>query len=496
MLHRLYAGLYAAELYALQHMRLVRPDELFDRVEEWQELSAFVVEPSRLGVVWGPRRAGKSVLLAALAEAAGGLYFEAVRQDPAMSLADIGRVVGVRVGVGAVQYATWAEAIEGLLSVPNCPVVVLDEFGYLCEASPELPSVIQRAIDRTRRTKQTVAAPQCRLVLCGSAVAQISHLLDRDQPLFGRAQLAQVVNAFDFRTAAAYWGLAKTPRLAVLVHAALGGLPGYRDVVTESPSSLAAFDDWMTSRLLTPASPLLEEDSLLLQASGLTANVYRSILTAVARGDSTPTGISSRTGRPASALARPIERLTEAGLLVQVADPIRARRSRYELADPFLSFHDAIIRPNRTRIRRRQQRRVWAESEATWNSQIVGPHFERLCREATLLHSDEFGLDTVASVGSTAVPDAKGRRSYELDLVALGVSGDIIAIGEAKHTASTRGPADLERLDHIRGLLPAPTREGCRLLLFSDSGFDRNLVRSASGRPDVELIDVARLYGS
>ena len=476
-------------------MRLLRPDDIFDRVDEWNELSAFVSESSRLGVVWGPRRAGKSVLLAALAEAAGGMYVEAVRQDAALSLADIGRVVGERVGVGMVRYGTWSDAIEGLLSLANCPVVVLDEFGYLCEASPELPSVIQRLIDRGRRGKQGTAKAASRLVLCGSAVAQISHLLDRDQPLFGRAQLAQVVDAFDFRTAAAYWGLARNPRLAVLVHATLGGLPGYRDVVSEGPSALADFDEWMTTRVLTPASPLLEEDILVLQASGLSANVYRSILTAVARGDRTPTGISSRTGRPATALARPIERLTEAGLLIQVPDPVRARRSRYELADPFISFHDAIIRPNRTRIRRRQQRVVWSENQATWNSQIVGPHFERLCREATLLYGAEFGLASTVSVGATSIADAKGRRSHELDLVAIGPSGGILAIGEAKHTTMARSPADLERLEHIRGLLRSSDGQQCRLLLFSANGFERNLVRTASTRTDVELIDVARLYG-
>jgi uncharacterized protein len=472
-----------------------RPDDIFDRADEWAELTAFVNEPSRLGVVWGPRRAGKSVLLAALAEAAGGLYVEAVRQDAALSLTDIGVAVGARAGVGPVRYGTWSEALDGLLSLPNCAVVVLDEFGYLCEVSPELPSIIQRAIDRGRRSKAANTNPHTRLVLCGSAIAQISHLLDRDQPLFGRAQLAQVVDAFDFRTAASYWGLAKNPRLAVLVHATLGGLPGYRDVVTDSPTSLDDFDEWITSRVLTPASPLLEEDTLVMQSSGLTANVYRSILTAVARGDRTPTGIASRTGRTATALARPIERLTEAGLLIQVPDPVRPRRSRYELADPFISFHDAIIRPSRTRIRRRQQRVVWMESEATWKSQIIGPHFERLCREATLRYGLEFGLQSVADVGATSIADAKRRRSHELDLVATTSSGDIIAIGEAKYTSTPRGPADLERLEHIRSLLPSATDRQSALLLFSANGFDRNLVRSASTRSDIELIDIARLYG-
>ena len=101
----------------------------------------------------------------------------------------------------------------------------------------------------------------------------------------------------------------------------------------------------------------------MLQASGLEANIYRSILTAVARGDKTPSGVASRIGRPASALARPFDKLTEAGLLDRIADPLRSRRSRYELADAFLVFHDAIIRPNRTRLRRRAQAEVWAEAE-------------------------------------------------------------------------------------------------------------------------------------
>jgi uncharacterized protein len=474
-------------------MSLQRPGGLFDRSAEWAELARFLDDPSRLGVVWGPRRAGKSVLLAALAEAAGGLYLEAVRQDPELSLGDIGRVVGVRAGVGPVKYATWSDAIDGLIALPNCSVVVLDEFGYLCEASPELPSIVQRAIDTSRQS----GGAANRLILCGSAVAQIAHLLDRDQPLFGRAQLAQVIDAFEFRTSAAFWGLNDNPQLAVLVHAALGGLPGYRDVVTDGPTSLSEFDEWVTGRVLTPASPLLEEDTLLLESSSLSANVYRSILTAVARGDRTPTGISSRTGRPASSLARPIERLTDAGLLLQIPDPLRARRSRYELADPFIAFHDAIIQPNRTRIRRRQQQAVWLESDATWRSQVIGPHFERLCRDAISHYGAEFGVPSSASVvGSTAVADAKGRQGHELDVIATTSAGSVAAIGEAKHTTSQRGMADLDRLDHIRTLLPTPSDRACRLLLFSANGFERHLVRTAAARTDVELVDVKRLYGA
>ena len=477
-------------------MRFDKPTFIFDREPEWAELSSFISAHSRLGVVWGPRRAGKSVLLSAAAEEAGGLYYEAVRQDPALSLADIGRTVGKRLGAGPVMYRDWDEALSSLLTLPNCPVVVIDEFGYLCEASPELPSVVQRVIDTSRRAGGITGqrAPS-RLIICGSAVARLSHLLDRDQPLFGRAQLAQVIDAFDFRAAARFWGVADLPALAVQLHAVVGGLPGYRDVVVDAPRSIGTFSKWIIERVIAPSSPLLEEDALVLQASGLEANIYRSILTAVARGDQTPSGVASRIGRPASALARPFDKLTEAGLLDRIADPLRSRRSRYELADAFLVFHDAIIRPNRTRLRRRAQAEVWAEAEPTWHAGIVGPHFERICRQATFHYPREFGFGGVAAVGSTVVADPVARRNHELDVVATRSDGQIVAIGEAKHTAASRGIQEVERLAAIRALLPNPDDRDCVLAVFSANGFTPELVKTASERQDVELIDLNRLYG-
>ena len=57
------------------------------------------------------------------------------------------------------------------------------------------------------------------------------------------------------------------------------------------------------------------------------------------------------------------------------------------------------------------------------------------------------------------------------------------------------GVRELRRLEHLRGLLPA-ARVGSppKLLLFGRSGFSAELAAEAAGRPDVELIDLERLY--
>lgn len=473
-------------------MRLERPESLFDRGSEWTELANFAAAPAQFGVVYGPRRAGKSTLVSALAEASGGIYYEAARQDAGLSLAEIGEIAGRVAGLPPVAFNAWTDALDTLLSLPDTPVVILDEFGYLAEVTPSLPSLVQRALDRRRRT----GAKGPHLIVCGSSIAQLSRLLDRDQPLFGRAQLSLVVDAFDHRTAAAFWGVDRDPDLAFLVHAVLGGLPGYRDVVIAPPDTIAGFDEWITSTVVSPSSPLLEEDALILGAAGLEAIPYRSILASVARGDRTPTAISSRTGRPAPSLARPVESLVRAGLLRRVVDPLRPRRSRYELADPFLAFHDAIIRAERTRIRRRQQADVWRERQATYRSRVLGPQFERLCRETTERFPGDLGIDPPALVGATVLADPTLRSGLEIDVLAVDAAGQVIAIGEAKYATAPRTNADFARLERARELLPGGrVRDDCRLLLFAAAGCDVAATRLAARRADLEIVDLARTYG-
>ncbi len=70
----------------------------------------------------------------------------------------------------------------------------------------------------------------------------------------------------------------------------------------------------------------------------------------------------------------------------------------------------------------------------------------------------------------------------------------ITAIGEAKGALTPMDIPQLERLEHLRGLLPS-ARVGAlpRLLLFARSGFTTRLAEIERMRDDVELIDIARL---
>jgi hypothetical protein len=106
-------------------------------------------------------------------------------------------------------------------------LVVIDELPFLSKTSPALPSIIQRELGPggSGRTSSV------RLVLCGSAMSVMGGLLAGQAPLRGRASLELVVQPFQYRESAEFWGITD-PRLAILVHAIVGGTPAYRHEFT------------------------------------------------------------------------------------------------------------------------------------------------------------------------------------------------------------------------------------------------------------------------
>ena len=62
---------------------------------------------------------------------------------------------------------------------------VLDEFPYLADTDPALPSVIQKFWD-----SGAAHAGNLKLLLCGSIISQMQELLAERNPLYGRKTLA------------------------------------------------------------------------------------------------------------------------------------------------------------------------------------------------------------------------------------------------------------------------------------------------------------------
>ncbi|MFG2563567.1 ATP-binding protein [Streptomyces sp. NPDC048496] len=486
-----------------------KPSDMFDRDYEWAALQRFIIDPqagATLGVVSGRRRQGKTFLLDAACRAAGGFYFGATEATDAESLRRISAALTEHSRPASpYHFATWAEAIDALLALgQERPVpVVIDEFPYLVKANPELPSLFQEAL-RPLRDQRT--ASRSRLLLCGSALSFMGRLLAGNAPLRGRAGLDLLVRPLDHRLAADFWEITD-PRLALQVHAVVGGTPAYRREFArgDSPSGPDDFDSWVTRTVLNPETPLFREARYLLaeEPDLRDTTLYLSVLAAVAEGNATRGGMAGYLERKATDIAHPINVLEDAGLLHRDADVFRENRPTYRIAEPLIAFYHAIMRPVWDQLERPgNAARVWQASRRRFTSNVLGPHFEQVCRDWALHHADPDSLGGLpARVGHGVVHDTKARTGYEVDVAAIGIAdgtkAPLLAIGEAKWN-DTMGIAHLERLRHIRDLVTQAGRYDTahtRLLCFSGAGFNDKLRAAAEASPDVQLIDLAQLYG-
>jgi len=489
---------------------LDRPSDMFDREREWLALSRFVQDGTpgaTLGVVSGRRRQGKTYLLDALAGTTGGFYFAATEGTAAESLRQIGAALTERLGTTVpIRPKDWHEVVDLLLALgDDGPLpVVIDEFPYLVQAEPSLPSIIQAALGPRRAER---LRSRTRLLLCGSALSFMGGLLSASAPLRGRAGLELVVQPFDHRTAAEFWQLTD-PGLAVRVHAVVGGTPAYRRefVRGDTPEDLGDFDDWIVRTVLDPASPLFREPRYLLteEAASRNPGLYHAVLAAVASGSATRGAIASYLGRPATDINHPLTVLEDIGLLSREADAFRSNRSTYRITEPLITFYHAVMRPLWGQLERPgAAARVWGVSRSRFESQVLGPHFERLCRAWAL--SDAAGdrlLGGVVPATSAAgvVNDPDAHRTHEADVVVTGAgsgseSRAVLSIGEAKW-GTVMGMAHLDRLRHLRTLIAASGRHdvsGARLACYSGAGFTPDL-RAAAEAGEVDLIGLADLY--
>jgi uncharacterized protein len=493
---------------------LVKPRHVIDRDREWKLLTDFVDDPSpaiRLGIVSGRRRHGKSYLLRALTEAVGGLYITAIREEGRLpALQRFTEAIAAHAGLrpGTLRLTDWHQVLTNALDVVTrqaaTPVLVIDELPYLLQHSPEVPGILQHLYDEYQHGGSGTGA---RVILCGSAMSVMHELLSGTKPLRGRAVVDLRLGAFDYRSSREFWNI-EDPLTALHVHAVLGGAPGYRPIASR-PAPGEGFDRWLTSTLLDPGRAVYsrtETEYLLREDPRITQHtLYYDILTAIAHGATTPTKIGSALARQRNAVTHPLDVLESTGYVRREQDILRPRHPVITLTDPIIRFNQLIALPQAAAIEQGFAEEAWKASTPTFNSKILGPHFEDLARAWTgqFAHTVLPG-GLPGPIGTTEVSDPAARTKHEVDVLALAPGqrpqapgARIALLGEAKATAARRGTGDLERLEHIRGLL---SEQGYNttdtiLVLYSLHGFYPDLANLAAHRADLLLVDLPALYG-
>lgn len=452
-----------------------------DRIEEIARLTnALSKEKSSLVVVYGHRRLGKSTLIKRVL-ADSDVYFLADRSEGEHQRTLLAKVVAqIFPDFEKLTYPDW----ESLFRAVNYRTekrftLCLDEFPYLVEQSPELPSVLQKLADE----KQL----KYNLVLCGSSQNMMYGMfLDSTAPLYGRAD--EIMKLMPIRLPFIQEALPLDAVGAVEEYAVWGGVPRYWEL-RENRNSLS---DALWHNILSVNGTLYEEPIKLFQDDVKDIVKTSTIMSYIGSGANRLSEIASRCNEPATNLSRPLKKLIDLGFLEKDVpfgiDEKNAKKSLYKIADPFMAFYYQFVVPNRSFIELGRKLPL-EQALATHFSEYVSMHWEKICRDAVtgnMVNGIVYGK-AKRWWGSVLNEDKKAEQ-VEFDVMAESLDKKYLLVGECKWTNQENGKQLTTELLRKANLLPFANNYTIVPMLFLKNTPKDDAGNSMSPEDVIELI--------
>ena len=418
-----------------------------DRIGETARLrDALSREKSSLVVVYGRRRLGKSTLIKRVLSDRD-VYFIADRSEGQHQRTLLAKVIAqVFSDFDKLTYPDWESMFRAVnYRADKRFTLCLDEFPYLVEQSPELPSVLQKIVDE----KQL----KYNLVLCGSSQNMMYGLfLDSTAPLYGRAD--EIMRLAPIRLPYIQEALGLDATAAIEEYSVWGGVPRYWEL-RESRSSL---DDAMWHNILSGNGALFEEPIKLFQDDVKDIVKTSTIMSYIGTGANRLSEIAGRCDEPATNLSRPLKKLIDLGFLEKDIpfgiDEKNAKKSLYKIADPFMAFYYQFVVPNRSFIELNRRLPI-DQALNTHFSEYVSMQWEKMCRDAVtgnLVNGVVYGK--AKRWWGSVLNEAKKAEQVEFDVVAESIDKKYLLVGECKWTTQENGKQLTAELLRKAKLLP------------------------------------------
>ena len=407
-----------------------REKELGILQNNWEQ----TVEQSRMTVLTGRRRIGKTTLLIKSAEDSGQtlLYLYVSKDNERVLTAKFQEAAEHLLGLKVFgRMETFAQFLEQLLRFgqQNHFTLVFDEFQNFLKVNPAIPSHIQDLWDRYHQNSKV------NMVACGSIYNMMHKIFDNeDEPLYGRQDCR--LNMQPFRISVLKKILYDhnpkyTSEDLLCLYALTGGVAKY---VAWLMDAKATTKSKMLRWVCQAASPYLSEGSeLIMSEFGKEYTNYLSILQLIASGMTTQSEIDSVIGKNTGAY---LDNLEEDYSYICHKQPMFSkpggRNTRWQLEDCFLRFWFRFIMRNQALVEMERNDLLLEIIENDYE-QYSGLVLEQYFRQKWMEE------ERVTLVGNYW--DRKGMN--EIDMIALNDIDKTATVAEIKRQRRKFSPKEL-----------------------------------------------------
>ncbi|GHV04321.1 ATPase [Spirochaetia bacterium] len=394
--------------------------QFYNRTREIEELSRIrelaFTDHSRMTVITGRRRIGKTSLIMKANEKTPTAYLFVGRKDEAAICGEfteiISKALNTFIPEGIHRFQVLFQSLMELATRQPFTLVI-DEFQEFLNINPSVYHDMQHLWDQYKDRSRM------HLILCGSVYSFMQRIFqDSQEPLFGRADTIIKISAFDLVTIKKILKDHR-PRYSndelLALYAFTGGIPKYMEMFCDNskqnPDGLSI--PGMINFMIRDNSPFIEEGKyLLIEEFGKNYGVYFSILDAVAGGRNTQPEIAAALGD--KSIGGQIKRLIEDYNILVRHRPILAAEGtqavRYEIADNFLQFWFNYLDRYRSMIEIKNftgLRSIIKADYTTYSGKILERYFRQQLAESR----------NYRDIGSWW--ESRGDNQNEIDIVAL-----------------------------------------------------------------------------
>lgn len=396
---------------------------------------AYEKDKSQMIVIYGRRRVGKTCLLQKFIKDKKHTYFLCTRGNEIEQIRLLSGFIAENMGDVAVAqspFSDWHTLFMYLQSKIGDKrfVLVIDEFPYLINANPAVPSIFQKYWD------EYLSGTNIMLVLCGSSISMMEReVLTYKSPLYGRRTGQWKVEPMMFEESLDLFPQKIDIEDAVRIYSITGGIPFY---LTELDLEKSAVDN-ILENVARKGRMLYEEGEFLVREELREPLTYFSILSAISAGNTKQTRIADNIGMASTALPRYLSTLERLGFIeknMPVTDYSRSKKTVYRIKDNFVNFWFSFIYPYKSYIEEGNYLRYKEVLDRAFNKHVsfVFEDISRdLIRKQGGANKLPFDFTKIGMWYGHYRDTATGmRKEVEIDIVALDDDTNTIAFIECK----------------------------------------------------------------
>ncbi len=452
-----------------------------NRIQELNFLEkTFKEKKARFVIMYGRRRIGKTELLRQFSRNKKHLFFSSDLSSEQEQLKQFSEKIFQLTRESFLEtqsFNSWESLLRYIFDylVLNTPLIIIDEFPYLCISNPALPSIVQKIWDEKGQRTNVF------LILCGSYMNFMEkEILGNKSPLFGRRTGQMVLEPLSYEELESFFPN-YTEEEIISTYGILGGTPAYLQRFKDSKSVEKNVKD----EILNKNGFLFSEPRFLLIEELREPSIYFSILQAIAFGrtrlneivQATGIGDSHKVNKYLSVLRE--LRIVKREIPATEEKPYKSRKGIYLLADPFFRFWFRYVLPNLSYLEEGEINYVWQEKIKPSINSFLGFTYEDIC----LQKIKQFNRRNILPFKAKDI----GRwwsNKEEIDIVAYDDQNSFI-FGECKWKNKKIGLKELQVLERKASIFLNVKRK--YYVLFSKSGFSEQLKDLSNQREDILL---------